>query len=98
MRQRIQFPEKGKYGRITARIPADLEQACNRLASSEGWELGDLYRSLIVLGACGSYLTLRPPERHEQTSGARFSSVVKQYLGGRVYAPRTGRRSRIITV
>jgi len=98
MRRRIQFAEKGKYGRIMARIPADLERACKRLASSEGWGLGDLYRSLIVLGACGSYLTLRPSERHEHASDAPFSSVAKQYPGGRLYAPRTGRRSRIITV
>jgi len=98
MRRRIQFAEKGKYGRVAARIPADLERTCKRLASSEGWGLGDIYRSLIVLGACGSYLTLRPSERHEHTSDASFSSVTKQYLGGRLYAPRSGRRSRIITV
>lgn len=98
MRRRIQFAEKGKYGRAAARIPADLERACKRLASSEGWGLGDLYRSLILLGACGSYLTLRSSEPDEDTADARFPSVMKQYLGGRVYAPGTGRRSRIMTL
>jgi hypothetical protein len=97
MRQRIQFPEKARYARIVARIPADLERACSRLSKSQGWELGDLYRSLILLGACGSYLTLRPPKPSQQTPDNRFSSVLERYLGGRAYAPRTGRRSKIMT-
>jgi len=37
--QRIQFHEKAMYSRIVARIPADLEHACRRLAEVEGWEL-----------------------------------------------------------
>jgi len=98
MRQRIQFAEKGKYGRVAARIPADLERTCKRLSSSEGWGLGDLYRSLIVLGACGSYLTLRSSEPDENRSDTHFPSLMKQYFGGRVYAPGTGRRSRIMTL
>jgi len=98
MRQRIQFVEKSRDSRIVARVPADLYQACSRLADSEGWELGDLYRSLTVLGACGSYLTLHASEPREPVSDDRFSSVLRQYLGGRVYAPRSGRRSKIITV
>ena len=98
MRQRIQSPEEGGYSRIVARIPADLEHACRRLANSEGWMLGDLCRSLIVLGACGSYLTLRPSEPQKPTSDSRFSSLLKEYLGARAYAPRTGRRSKLMTV
>jgi hypothetical protein len=98
MRQRIQLPEKGEYSRIVARVPADLEQACRRLANSEGWRLGDLCRSLIVLGACGSYLTLHSSEPQQRMSDGRFSSVLKEYLGARAYAPRTGRRSKLITV
>jgi len=97
MRQRIQFVEKGRYARIVARIPADLERACSRLSKSQGWELGDLYRSLILLGACGSYLTLRPPKPSRPTQDSRFSGVLERYLGGRAYAPRTGRRSKIMT-
>ena len=62
MRQRIQVSERDGYVRIVARVPADLEHACRRLARSEGWILGDLCRSLIVLAACGSYLTLRSSE------------------------------------
>jgi hypothetical protein len=31
-------------------------------------------------------------------SDGRFSSVLKEYLGARAYAPRTGRRSKLITV
>jgi len=95
MRQRIQFVEKARYARIVARIPADLERACSRLSKSEGWELGDLYRSLILLGACGSYLTLR--SRKPSPPDSRFSGVLERYLGGRAYAPRTGRRSKIMT-
>ena len=98
MRQRIQLPERDEYSRIVARIPADLEQACRRLANSEGWGLGDLCRSLIMLGACGSYLTLRSSEPQQPMSDGRFSSVLKEYLGARTYAPRTGRRSKLITV
>jgi len=98
MHQRIQFPEKGGYSRIVARIPADLEHACRRLAEVEGWELGDLYRSLIVLGACGSYLALRSHEPRRPISDSRFPSVLKEYLGGRAYAPRTGRHSKLVTV
>jgi len=97
MRQRIQFPEKARYARIVARIPADLERACSRLSKSQGWELGDLYLSLILLGACGSYLTLRSPKAPQLTQDNRFSSVLERYLGGRAYAPRTGRRSKIMT-
>jgi len=59
MHERIQFLQKPRYSRIVARIPADLEQVCRRLVRNEGWELGDLFRSLILLGACGSFLTLR---------------------------------------
>jgi len=98
MRQRIQLPERDQYSRIVVRIPADLDQACRRLAKSEGWELGDICRSLVVLGACGSYLTLRPPEPQRPTSDNRFSSVAKEYLGARAYAPRTGRCSKLMTV
>ena len=97
MRQRIQSPERDGYSRIVARIPADLDQACRRLAKSEGWELGDICRSLVVLGACGSYLTLRPSEPPKTISDSRFPGVLKQYLGGRAYAPRTGRRSKLMT-
>ena len=98
MRQRIQLPESDAYSRIVARVPADLENACRRLANSEGWGLGDLCRSLIVLGACGSYLGLRSSEPTWSTSNSRSSSVLKEYFGARPYAPRTGRRSKIITV
>jgi hypothetical protein len=98
MHERIQFREKTKYGRIVARIPADLEQACRHLVRNEGWELGDLYRSLILLGACGSFLTLRSRKSRESPSGSGFPSVLKQYLGRRVYAPRTGKRSTLMTV
>jgi hypothetical protein len=98
MRQRIQLPERNDYSRIVARVPADLEQECRRLANSERWALGDLCRSLIVLGACGSYLTLRSSEPQQPISDNRFSSVLKQYLGAQAYAPRTGRRSKLITV
>lgn len=87
MRQRIQFYEKSKYSRIVARIPADLERACRRLVQNEGWELGDLYRSLILLGACGSFLTLRSLRPGDSASDRRFPSVLKQYLGRRAYAP-----------
>jgi hypothetical protein len=97
MRQRIQFVEKARYARIVARIPADLERACSRVSKSQGWELGDLYRSLILLGACGSYLTLQPPKSPQPKQDNRFSSVLERYLGGRAYAPRTGRRSKIMT-
>jgi len=98
MHQRIQFLEKTRYSRIVARIPADLEQTCRRLVRNEGWELGDLCRSLILLGACGSFLILRSPKRQEFTSDSGFPSVLKQYLGRRAYAPRTGKRSKLITV
>jgi hypothetical protein len=97
MRQRIQFPEKARYTRIVARIPADLGQACSRLSKSQGWELGDLYRSLILLGAWGSYLTLRSPKPSQPTPDSSFSGVLERHLGGRAYAPRTGRRSKIMT-
>jgi hypothetical protein len=98
MRQRIHLPHRDEYRRIVARVPADLEHACRRLASSEGWGLGDLWRSLIVLGACASYLTLGPSEPRKPASNIRFSSVLKEYLGGRAYAPRAGRRSKVMTV
>lgn len=98
MHERIQFSEKSRYSRIVARIPADLEQACRHLVRNEGWELGDLYRGLILVGACGSFLTLRPPKPREPRSGSEFPSTLKQYLGKQMYAPRTGKRSRLITV
>jgi hypothetical protein len=98
MRQRIQLPERNEYSRIVARVPADLEHACRRLANGEGWALGDLCRSLIVLGACGSYLRLCSSEPQQPISDGRFSSLLKEYLGARAYAPRTGRRSKLITV
>jgi len=98
MRQRIQLPERDEYSRIVARVPADLEHACRRLANGEGWALGDLCRCLIVLGACGSYLTLRSSEPPQPMPDGRFSSVLKEYLGARAYSPRTGRRSKLITV
>ncbi len=98
MHECIQFREKAKYGRIVARIPADLDQACRHLAHNEGWGLGDLRRSLILVGACGSFLTLRPAKSPGPPSGSSFPSILKQYLGKRMYAPRTGKRSRLITV
>ena len=98
MRQRIQLTERDEYVRIVARVPADLEHACRRLARSEGWILGDLCRSLIVLAACGSYLTLRSSEPTQPLSDGHSSGVLEQYLGARAYAPRTGRRSKLITV
>lgn len=98
MHERIQLREKAKYGRIVARIPADLDQACRHLALSEGWGLGDLHRSLILVGACGSFLTLRPAKSPEPPSSSSFPSILRQYLGKRMYAPRTGKRSRLITV
>jgi hypothetical protein len=98
MHECIQLCEKSKYGRIVARIPADLDQACRHLAHSEGWGLGDLHRSLILIGACGSFLTLRPPKTREPPLDSSFPTVLRQYLGKRMYAPRTGRRSRLITV
>jgi hypothetical protein len=98
MHECIQLREKAKYTRIVARIPADLDQACRHLAHNEGWGLGDLHRNLILLGACGSFLTLRPPKSPEPSSDSSFPSVLRQYLGKRMYAPRTGRRSRLITV
>ena len=98
MHERIQLREKTKYGRIVARIPADLDQACRRLVCDEGWELGDLCRGLILLGACGSFLTLRSPKFGELASESPFPRVLKQYLGRRMYAPRIGKRSRLVTV
>jgi hypothetical protein len=98
MRQRIQLPESDEYVRVVARVPADLEYACRRLANSEGWGLGDLCRSLIMLGACGSYLALRSSGPPYSMSDGRSSGVLEQYLGARAYAPRTGRRSKVITV
>lgn len=98
MHERIQLREKAKYGRIVARIPADLDQACRHLALSEGWGLGDLHRSLILVGACGSFLTLRRPKSRKPLSSSSFPSMLRQYLGKRMYAPRTGKRSRLITV
>jgi hypothetical protein len=98
MRQRIQLSERDEYVRIVARVPADLEHACRRLANSEEWRLGDLYRSLIVLGACGSYLTLSSSKSPQPISDGRFSSVLKEYLGAQAYAPRSGRRSKVMTV
>ena len=98
MHECIQLREKGKYSRIVARIPADLDLACRHLAHNEGWGLGDLHRSLILVGACGSFLTLRPPRYREPLSGSSFPSMLRQYLGKRMYAPRTGKRSRLITV
>jgi hypothetical protein len=97
MHERIQLREKPRYRRIVARIPADLDQACRHLALSEGWGLGDLHRSLILVGACGSFLTLRPPRSREPQSGGSFPSVLRRYLGKRMYAPRTGKRSKLIT-
>jgi hypothetical protein len=98
MRQRIQLSERDEYARIVARVPADVDHACRRLANSEGWGLGDLCRSLIVLGATGSYLTLRSSEPPHSMSNGRSSSVLEEYLGVRAYAPRTGRRSKVMTV
>jgi hypothetical protein len=98
MRQRIQLLERDDYVRIVAKVPADLEHACRRLANNEGWGLRDLCRSLIVLGACASYLTLRSSEPPQPMSDGRFSSVLKEYLGAQVYAPRTGRSSKVMTV
>jgi hypothetical protein len=98
MRRRTQLPEGDEYARIVARVPADLEHACRRLAHNEGWKLGDLCRSLIVLGACGSYLTLRSSEPQHPKSDGRFSSVLKEYLGAQAYAPRTVRCSRVMRV
>ena len=98
MRHRIQFLGKTEYIRIVARIPADLEQACRRLVHNEGWELGDLYRSLILLGACGSFLTLRSSKPRDFASDSHFPSVLKQYLGRRAYAPRTGKPAKLMTV
>jgi hypothetical protein len=98
MHERIQLREKAKYSRIVARIPADLDKACRHLALSEGWGLGNLHRSLILVGACGSFLTLRPPRSGERLSGGSFPSVLRQYLRKRMYAPRTRKRSKLITV
>jgi len=72
MHECIQFREKAKYSRIAVRIPADLERACRHLAHNEGWGLGDLYRSLIVLGASGSFLMLRSRKSREFSSIGSF--------------------------
>ena len=98
MHECIQFREKTKYSRIAVRIPADLERACRQLAHNEGWRLGDLYRGLIVLGASGSFLMLRSRKSREFSLGSGFPSVLKQFLGRRVYAPRTGKRLRLVTI
>ncbi len=98
MRERIRLHQKSRYSRIAARIPADLDQACRRLVRNEGWELGDLHRSLILLGACGSFLALRSRRSRDSKSSGSFPRIVKEYLGGRMYSPRTGQRSRLVTV
>jgi hypothetical protein len=53
---------------------------------------------LIVLGASGSYLTLHSSQHPYSMSNGRSPSVLKQYLGARAYAPRIGRRSKLITI
>ena len=40
---------------------------------------------------------MRAPQAQEPAD-SRFSNVVKEYLGGQVYTPRTGRRSKLTTV
>ena len=88
------LPVLGAY----ARPPKYRSSTPEKRLSGVGPEgLGDLYRSLILLGACGSYLTLRSPKAPQLTQDNRFSSVLERYLGGRAYAPRTGRRSKIMT-
>jgi hypothetical protein len=59
MRERIRFRERAKNSLIAARIRIDLDQACTHLVRNEGWGLGDLYRNLILHGACGYFLTFR---------------------------------------
>jgi hypothetical protein len=41
---------------------------------------------------------LRSSEPAQPVSDGRSSGVLEQYLGARAYAPRTGRRSKLITV
>jgi hypothetical protein len=53
---------------------------------------------VILLGACGSFLTLCSSKPRDFASDSHFPSVLKQYLGRRAYAPRSGKPAKLMTV
>ncbi len=53
------------YLRVTIRLPKAVVGQCEHLAMEFGWELADLLRTLICIGATFVFLTAKSPERHE---------------------------------
>jgi hypothetical protein len=58
--------QRDPYWRCSIRISAMIAVHIERIATREHWEVSDLARTLICLGASGSFLRLGDPEASER--------------------------------
>ena len=61
----VSTDSKPAYWRCSLRLSRFMAAHCRRLAIREGWEIADLARMLICLGAIASFLSLREQETAE---------------------------------
>jgi len=90
---------------VSIRFPALFVTNLRDLASKEGWEVSDLIRSLIVLGAAGAWLSLAREENLNRlkdiSSLGQVAGIIGAALTGRPasrpYATRSYHPTEVIT-
>ncbi len=94
------------YLRVTIRLPKAVVGQCENLAKEFDWQLADLLRTLICIGATFVFLAAKSPERHESAEKllgglelVRLSRSFSLRLSKRDYAFRVrGRQSALLSV
>ncbi len=94
------------YLRVTIRLPEAIVAQCANLAREFGWELADLLRTLICIGATFVFLAAKSPELHESAEKllgglelVKLSRSFSPRLSKREYAFRLrGRQSTLLSV
>ena len=79
------------YWRCSIRVSALVAARIERIATREHWEVSDLARMLICLGASGSFLRLGDPEASERfkalTKTGRTLNALDATLGKASHSP-----------
>lgn len=91
------------YPAVTVRVSNQVATQCKDLAQNFGWQLADLMRTLISVGAVFAFLTHKNPEREEAASilldGLKIARPSMALSMQRPYALRIqGRKSTLLTM
>lgn len=93
-----------RYQRWSLRLPSVTLAQITQLALTEGWQLSDFVRTLVVLGAAGNWLAMEDEENVEvlrmkaelRELSERFGKIAYVARSRRPYAPRRARDTGVV--